>query len=131
MEDQSRVHLRHAPLESIRRGPGFEEATALAGAGFQRRQGQAPHSGRRPLHHREGALYIIQLGVPTQELRVQSPGKKAELLDRPIENIALLGSDEKLTWKHEDALTIAAPKSTPRRKRSFIKSRFGAKPLWS
>jgi alpha-L-fucosidase len=62
---------------------------------------------------RNGVLYMIQLGVPTEALRVESVGKKAALLDRPIENIALLGSDEKLTWKHEDALSIAAPKSAP------------------
>ena len=63
---------------------------------------------------REDALYIIELGVPTGELRVQSLGKAARLLDRPIESIALLGSDEKLQWKQgDDALSIAAPHAAP------------------
>ena len=45
---------------------------------------------------------------------MQSLGKQAHLLDRPIEAIALLGSSEKLTWKQgDDALTISAPHSTP------------------
>ncbi len=44
-------------------------------------------------------IYIIQLGVPTQELAVKSMGTGARLLDGPIENIALLGSDQRLDWK--------------------------------
>jgi hypothetical protein len=45
---------------------------------------------------------------------VGSLGSAARLLDGPIENIALLGSDEKLDWKQaDDALTIGAPKTVP------------------
>jgi alpha-L-fucosidase len=59
-------------------------------------------------------VYVIQLGVPTQALRVKSMGLGARLLTAPIENVALLGSDEKLDWKqNEDALSIAPPKTTP------------------
>jgi alpha-L-fucosidase len=63
---------------------------------------------------RNGAIYIIELGVPTEELRVKSLGKTARLLDRPIESIALVGSGEKLTWTQgDDALSIAAPHTAP------------------
>ncbi len=60
------------------------------------------------------ALYIIELGVPTQELRIQALGRAARMLDRPIENIAMLGSDEKIEWKQgEEALSISPPHAAP------------------
>jgi alpha-L-fucosidase len=61
-----------------------------------------------------GALYMIALGVPKTDLQIKSLGLAAKLLDRPIGQITLLGSNEKVAWKlAADALTIKAPVKAP------------------
>lgn len=55
-------------------------------------------------------LYAIALGVPGGEVRIKAlaQGKK------PVSNVRLLGSDEKLSWKQEaDALVIQKPAAWP------------------
>ncbi|MGA2120212.1 MAG: hypothetical protein ABSH56_36485 [Bryobacteraceae bacterium] len=61
-----------------------------------------------------GAIYMIELGIPNQELHVKSLGKAVGQLDRPIDSIALLGCGETTAWKqNDDALSISAPRSAP------------------
>jgi alpha-L-fucosidase len=53
-------------------------------------------------------------GTPRQDLQVKSLGTAAKLLDKPIGNITLLGSDEKVEWTQmADALIIKAPAKSP------------------
>jgi alpha-L-fucosidase len=53
------------------------------------------------------ALYAITLGVPTKEVRIKSLGQASTLADKPVAEVTLLGSSEKLNWKQEaDALVI-------------------------
>ena len=54
-------------------------------------------------------LYAIALGVPTQELRIKSLGLKAGHLDKPIADVSVLGSDEKLQWKQQDDALVVQP----------------------
>ena len=59
-------------------------------------------------------LYAIVLGTPQQDLQIKALGTAAKLLDKPIGNITLLGSKEKVTWlQTADTLTINMPKKVP------------------
>jgi alpha-L-fucosidase len=101
------------PWKVFGEGPGSQSAP-LRAQGFNEGKGKPVTADDVRFTTRNDTLYMIELGVPTQPLRVQSLGKTARLLDRPIESIALLGSGEKLEWKQgDDALTISAPRSTP------------------
>jgi len=52
-------------------------------------------------------LYAITLGVPTEEIRIKSLGRASTLVNKPVAEVTLLGSSEKLNWKQEaDALVI-------------------------
>jgi alpha-L-fucosidase len=63
---------------------------------------------------KDGVLYMITLGAPKKDLQVKSLGTAAKLLDKPIGNITLLGSGEKVQWTHTaDTLTIKAPEKSP------------------
>ena len=94
--------------------PGMMFGKVLRAQGFNEARGKPVTADDVRFTTRDGAIYMVELGVPTQELRVKSLGKAARLLDRPIESIALLGSGEKLEWNQgDDALSILAPHSTP------------------
>lgn len=106
------MHLWDSPLEGGE-GPGSQSAP-LRAQGFNEGKGKPVTAEDVRFTTRKDALYVIELGVPTAPLRVQSLGKTARLLDRPIEAITLLGSDDKLEWKQgDDALSISAPHSAP------------------
>ena len=100
------------PWKVFGEGPA-SQAAPLRAQGFNEGRGKPVTADDVRFTTRNGNVYMIQLGVPTQELKVQSLGIAARQLDRPIENITLLGSDEKLDWKQAESLTIAAPKSAP------------------
>ena len=101
------------PWKVFGEGPASQSAP-LRAQGFNEGRGKPVTAEDFRFTLRKNVLYMIQLGVPTQESRVKSLGKAAGLLDRPIESIALVGSEEKLQWKlSDDALSIAAPRSAP------------------
>jgi alpha-L-fucosidase len=101
------------PWKVFGEGPASKSAP-LRAQGFNEGKGKPVTAEDVRFTTRKDALYIIELGVPASQLRVQSLGKTAALLDRPIESIALLGSDEKLEWKQgDDALIVSAPHSAP------------------
>jgi alpha-L-fucosidase len=59
-------------------------------------------------------LYAIVLGVPQKDLQIKSLGTSAKLLDKPIGNIALLGSTENVQWSlAADALMIKVSEKMP------------------
>jgi alpha-L-fucosidase len=101
------------PWKVFGEGPGSESAP-LRAQGFNEGRGKPVTPDDVRFTARGDAIYIIQLGVPTRELRIQSLGNRARLLDRPIDSIALLGSGEKIEWKQGDeALSISAPHNAP------------------
>jgi len=56
------------------------------------------------------ALYAFCMGKPTSEIRITSLGGDKKLAEKPVTNVRLLGSEEKVEWKQEaDALVIKAP----------------------
>ena len=55
-------------------------------------------------------LYAFCLGMPTEDVRIKSLGKSANLAGRPVTAIELLGSTERPKWRlDDDALVIEKP----------------------
>jgi len=101
------------PWKVFGEGPASQSAP-LRAQGFNEGRGKPVGAEDFRFTTRGNVLYVIQLGVPAQEFRVKALGKTAGSLDRPIEAVTLLGSDEKLRWTHaDDGLTVAAPRSVP------------------
>ncbi|HCE45186.1 MAG TPA: hypothetical protein DET40_16730 [Lentisphaeria bacterium] len=51
------------------------------------------------------------MGWPEKPLQIKSLGTSTKLLEKKIENIQMLGSDEKIRWvQNAEALTIEPPK---------------------
>ena len=101
------------PWKVFGEGPASQGAP-LRAQGFNEGRGKPFTADDVRFTTRNGALYIIELGVPTQELRVKALGKGARLLDRPIESVALLGGSGKVAWNQgDDALSIPAPPAAP------------------
>jgi alpha-L-fucosidase len=101
------------PWKVFGEGPASEGA-ALSAQGFNEGKGK-PFTGEDVrFTTKDGVLYMIALGVPQKDLQIKSLGTVAKLLDKPISNITLLGSNEKVTWSQAaDALTIKAPGKSP------------------
>ena len=58
--------------------------------------------------------HLLLLTAPNAAVSIKSLGTAAKLLDGSIGAIALLGSNEKLTWSQTaEALTIEAPCNVP------------------
>ncbi len=101
------------PWKVFGEGPASQMAP-LRAQGFNEGKGKPVTAEDVRFTTRGDVLYMIQLGVPTQELRVRSLGNAARQLNRPIAAIALVGSTEKIEWKITDeALTLAAPHAAP------------------
>jgi alpha-L-fucosidase len=59
-------------------------------------------------------LYAICLGWPGDEITIESLGSRAALKSGEIKSVEMLGSDEKLQWKHRpEGLTITTPAEKP------------------
>jgi alpha-L-fucosidase len=101
------------PWKIFGEGPASEGA-ALTAQGFNEGKGK-PFTGEDVrFTTKDGILYMIVLGVPEKDLQVKSLGNAAKLLDKPIINITLLGSDEKVTWSQTaEALTLKVPEKIP------------------
>jgi alpha-L-fucosidase len=100
------------PWKIFGEGPA-SVAEPLRAQGFNEGRGKPMTADDVRFTTRNGAIYMIELGVPTQELQVKSLGTAARLLDRPIEHIALIGSEEQILWKQGEALSIQAPHAAP------------------
>ena len=62
---------------------------------------------------KDGKLYAFVLAPPTKDILIKTLATGG-LLDREIGDIALMGSDEKITWSRDaSGLTIQLPKSLP------------------
>jgi alpha-L-fucosidase len=73
-----------------------------------------------------GALYAFALGWPTEPLEIKSLGTAAGLVDRPIAQITLLGSDEPVQWtRTQAALVIQPPRHKPCDHAIVFKVHFG------
>jgi alpha-L-fucosidase len=100
------------PWKIYGEGPASELAVPLKAQGFNEGKGKPFIADDIRFTTKNGVLYVISLGKPTQPLRIKSLGRAAGLLDKSVAKIRLLGSTEPLTWSQKsDALTIEPPKS--------------------
>jgi alpha-L-fucosidase len=101
------------PWKVFGEGPASEGA-ALSAQGFNEGKGKPFTAEDVRFTTKDGALYMIVLGVPKKDLQIKSLGAAAKLLDKKIGSITLMGSDEKVIWSQADeALTIKAPAKSP------------------
>jgi alpha-L-fucosidase len=101
------------PWKIFGEGPASEGA-ALSAQGFNEGKGKPFTAADVRFTTKGNALYAIVLGTPQQDLQIKSLGTAAKLLDKPIGNITLLGTREKVEWSQTaDALTIKAPEKFP------------------
>jgi alpha-L-fucosidase len=102
------------PWKVFGEGPASETAAPLSAQGFNEGKGK-PFSAEDVRFTTKGnTLYAIVLDWPTKPLQIKSLGTAAKLLDKPIADIQLLGSDEKIQWSQgEQFLTIEAAKNKP------------------
>jgi alpha-L-fucosidase len=102
------------PWKVFGEGPAISSAAPLSAQGFNEGKGK-PFTAEDVRFTQKGdVLYAIALGWPTQPLKIKSLGKQANLLEKQIANIQLLGSDEKIQWsRDDDALTIEPAQNKP------------------
>ena len=101
------------PWKVFGEGPASEGA-ALTAQGFNEGKGKPFTAADVRFTTKVDTLYAIELGAPTNAVAIKSLGTAAKLLDKPIGNITLLGSGEKVQWSQTaDALTIKAPEKSP------------------
>ena len=101
------------PWKVFGEGPASEGA-ALSAQGFNEGKGKPFTAADVRFTTKGNALYAIVLGNLQQDLQIKSLGTAAKLLNKPIDNITLLGSDEKVEWTQTaEALTIKTPAKSP------------------
>jgi alpha-L-fucosidase len=94
-------------------GPASEGPVAKVG-NFSEGKGKPFTGGDVRFTTRDGTLYVIVLGVPTEDLHIKSLGTAAKLFDGKISKITLLGSTEEVEWSQTaEALTIKTPTKAP------------------
>ncbi len=58
--------------------------------------------------------YALCMAVPVSDVKIVSLGKTAKYADKPVADVKLVGSDEKLEWKQEaEGLVIKKPAKWP------------------
>jgi alpha-L-fucosidase len=102
------------PWKVFGEGPAIGSAAPLSAQGFNEGKGKPFIAEDIRFTQKGDAIYAICLGWPTQPLKIKSLGKQANLLDKQIADIQLLGSDEKIEWTEgDDSLTIDPAKNKP------------------
>lgn len=101
------------PWKVFGEGPASESAAPLSAQGFNEGKGK-PFSAQDVRFTTKGnTLYAIVLGQPKEPLTIESLGKAASLLDKQIKSVEVLGTNEKVAWKQEDAGLAVEPLQTP------------------
>ena len=97
------------PWKVCGEGPSIDKAPAIQAQGFN--EGKIKLGVDDIRYTTKGnVLYAIVLGSPTKPVVLKSLGATAGLLDRSIQNIELVGSDEKVAWTQApEAVTIQPP----------------------
>lgn len=100
------------PWKVLGEGPQMANVTPLQGPGFNEGKGTAFTAEDVRFTTKGDVLYAFVMGSPVAASRFTRLGTDAQLLDRRIASITLLGSDETLTWSQTpEALVIDAPRS--------------------
>jgi len=63
---------------------------------------------------KENQVYAFLMSTPEKDIKLNSLGKDAKLIDKDIASVSMLGSKERLKWKLEDdGLVITKPANLP------------------
>ena len=92
----------------------FGEGPASAGAeltaqGFNEGKGKPFTAADVRFTTKDGTIYVISLGRPTEPLPINSLGKSAGLLTKDIAQIEMLGRTEAVTWNRSDDALVLNP----------------------
>ena len=108
------------PWKVCGEGPAITNAPSIKAQGFN--EGKI-HMGNQDIRFttKPNTLYATVLGWPTAPVTIKSLGKSSGLLTQPIADIALLGSDEKLSWEQTDnGVVIQLPKTKPANDQAIV-----------
>jgi len=95
------------PWKVFGEGPQMASAAPLSAQGFNEGSGKPFTAGDVRFTTKGGTLYAIVMGAPMATVRIRSLGTQAKLLDKPIQQVALLGGRGDVHWQqHADALAI-------------------------
>ena len=110
-------------------GPASEGAP-LSAQGFNEGKGKPFTAEDVRFTMKDRTLYAIALGVPRGEVRIRSLGRDATFEGQPVDDVRLLGSNEKLWWTQEaGSLAVKVPAKTPSEHAAVFRITFaGAKP---
>jgi len=97
------------PWSIFGEGPSFLEKT---GHYSEKRDNASYAKDDFRFTQKDNVLYAICLGIPEDQVKIRSLGKRGRLFDKDILSIALLGSEESIQYKHNDVdLTLHIPSS--------------------
>lgn len=98
------------PWKIFGEGPAAADAAPIKAQGFNEGKGKPFTADDVRFTTKDGTLYAIVLGWPNKPLEIKSLASgPAKLLERPIRNVTLLGSDEKVQWSQTDAALVIQP----------------------
>jgi alpha-L-fucosidase len=98
------------PWKVFGEGPAAEAANPLRAQGFNEGKGKPLSAADFRFTTKGDTLYAIETGVPKEAIKIKSLGTDTKLLDKPIGEVQLLGSDETLKWTQDaDGLAINVP----------------------
>jgi alpha-L-fucosidase len=102
------------PWKVFGEGPATAGAAPIRAQGFNEGRGKPMGAQDVRFTAKGDVLYMIEMGVPTELLRVKALGTDAKLYDGQIGQIELLGSKSPVQWEQgADALTIQPPTEKP------------------
>jgi alpha-L-fucosidase len=112
MKPNSECIFGTRPWKVFGEGPASDSVVALSGQGFNEGRGKPLTAQDVRFTSKGNVLYAIVLGQPKESLSIKSLGKTIGLLDKQIESIRVLGTDEKVAWRQEDAGLVVEPLQT-------------------
>ncbi|OHB64490.1 MAG: alpha-L-fucosidase [Planctomycetes bacterium RBG_13_60_9] len=102
------------PWKVFGEGPQMASAEPIRAQGFNEGRGKPFTTEDVRFTTKGDTLYALIMGAPNTAVSIKSLGADAKLLEKPISEVTLLGSDEKLKWSQTgDALVIETPQNSP------------------
>jgi alpha-L-fucosidase len=102
------------PWKIFGEGPQMASAAPIRAQGFNEGQGKPFTAEDVRFTSKGNAIYAIVMAAPTTEIKIKSLGAKAGLLNAPVAQVTLLGSDQGVEWSQtDDALVIQPPRDSP------------------
>lgn len=108
------MRVNSAAIHGARPWKVFGEGPTPSGSGFKKER-TTPFTARDiRFTTKTDRLYAIVLGWPAEDVKIRSLDMTANLLQRTISRVRMLGSEETLQWSHEpDFLAVTLPRERP------------------